>query len=146
MAEFFAREARFLDKSQATSAVRASARESNGKVYVVKATIDLAAQTNASGDTHVLGQLPVDRSFLFGQIVTTVSLGTSTVSIGTRATPALFRAAGTFTTTNVPTNFGAAAAVGATPVEGGDDLLLTVATAGLPATGTVVVTLYFVGP
>ena len=42
MTEFFAREARFLDKAQAVNGVRASARESNGHVFAVKATIDLA--------------------------------------------------------------------------------------------------------
>lgn len=146
MPEYFAREARFLDPLQASNGVRATARESNGKVYVVKATIDLAGQTNANGDTFVLGKSPVDRSFLYGQITTSVSLGTSTVSVGTRTTPALFRAAATFTATDVPTNFGTAASVGATPLGDEDDLLLTVATAALPAAGTVVVTLFFVAP
>lgn len=149
MAEFFAREARFLDPTQATNAVRSSARESNGHVYVVKATINLATINGgtavANGDTIVLGALPLGRSFLFGQITTSATLGTSTVAIGPRAAPTTYRAAATFTATNTPTNFGVATTLGAGPTTDEGDIVLTVGAANLPTTGTVVVTLYYVG-
>lgn len=151
MAETFAREARYLDPAQANNGIRASARESGGKVYVVKGTIALASQPN--GDTVVLGKLPVGRSFLYGVIAADRTLGGANVKIGPRSSDDAFRAAATFTTANTPTLFGMSATaagegfgVGGAPTKAEEDILLTVSGGTLPAAGVLTVALYFTGP
>ena len=114
-----------------------------GRLKRMRATVTLAAQTTS--DTLSLGNLPAGAVFAFGVINTDTSLGTSTLSIGTAASAAAYRAAATFTATDTPTLFGKAAA------EAGSDtgattetqIVGTIATANLPASGTLVVDVFY---
>jgi hypothetical protein len=93
--------------------------------------------------------------FAYGVLNTDTSLGTSTVAIGISGSTGKYKAAGTFTATSTPTLFGVNAAVastshtssevGSSPLGEGtnEDVIMTVATAALPASGTLVVDLYF---
>jgi hypothetical protein len=103
----------------------------------------LASQ--AAADTVVLARVPAGSDFAFGILTTDTSLGSTTISIGTSASAALYRAAATFTATDTPTFFGKAVTIGfATDALAADSLiLLTWATATAPASGTLVVDLYF---
>lgn len=117
-----------------------TANELNAKVRRFKATIELAAQ--ASGDTVTLFKVPKGYSFLTGILNASASLGTSTVKIGTAEDDDKYRASATHTAT-APTLFGAQAGF----VEGGnteeEEILLTVGTAALPGSGTLVVDMLF---
>jgi len=105
------------------------------------ATITLASQTTS--DTIVVAQVPENMRFAYGLLNTTVSLGTSTVAIGIAGSTGKYRAAATFTTTNTPTLFGVAAATNNATAAGGETIFITIATASLPASGTLDVQLHF---
>lgn len=117
-----------------------TANEVNAKLYRFKATIELAAQ--ASGDVVELFKVPAGLSFVTGILNASASLATSTIKIGTADDDDKYRASATHTAT-APTLFGAQAGF----VEGGNTteevVLLTVGTAALPASGTLVVDMIF---
>lgn len=117
-----------------------AANELNAKVRRFKATIDLAAQ--ASGDTITLFKVPKGYSFITGILNASASLSTSTIKIGTADDDDKYRASAVHTAT-APTLFGAQAGF----VEGGntteETIILTVGTAALPGSGTLVVDMLF---
>lgn len=112
----------------------------------MRATITLASQTTS--DTLNFGNLPAGATFAYGVITSGVSLGSSTLAIGTAASAAKYKAAATFTSTDTPTLFGTAATVGAVdPALTADETVIgTIAVANLPASGTLVVDLYYSAP
>lgn len=113
-----------------------------GNTRVYRATITLAAQ--ASGDTITLARIPAGAFFVGGEIVSSVSLGSSTVAIGVAGTAAKYKAAAVFTAVDTPTSFGTASAMGnQTALVAAEDVILTIAAAALPGSGTLVVNLYF---
>ena len=116
------------------------ANELNAKVRRFKATIDLAAQ--ASGDTITLFKVPKGYSFLTGILNASTSLSTSTIKIGTADDDDKYRASAVHTATT-PTLFGDQAGF----VSGGnaadEEIILTVGTAALPASGTLIVDMLF---
>lgn len=109
-----------------------------------RATINLASQ--ASGDTVVLGDIPAGEDFAFGLLTASVSLGTSTVAIGTAASAGLYRAAAVNTAVDTPAPFGTAVQIAAIPVAPTQRVLMTITTAALPASGTLVIDLFFTRP
>lgn len=128
-----------------------------GRVRVFRATIPLDApnlnSTSAgtvitSADPVVLARVPAGYRFAGGELVSSVSLGTSTVAIGIAGTTGKYRAAAVFTAVDTPTNFGTAASFAAAPLAAEEEIIMTTATASLPTTAgaRLVVDLYFVGP
>lgn len=122
------------------------ASKSDGAVHGARmirrrATITLASQ--ASGSIIVLAEKQVGEHFAYGVITSDTSLGSATAKIGPESSDAAYRAAATFTATNAPTMFGPAAAISSEPATDGENIILTTATAALPASGTLVVDLYF---
>ena len=130
---------------------RAPASVYHARLKRVRATVTLAGQLTT--DTIVLANLPAGSTFAFGIITAGVTLGTSTISIGTVGTPALYRAAAVQTAVDTPAFFGTTAAASATfgtttatqaspgfTVD--QQVILTIATAALPGTGTVVIDFY----
>lgn len=115
--------------------------ERNCNVARYKATIPLNSQ--ASGGVVNLFKVPAGQSFCFGNINSSVSLGTSTIKIGTADDDDKYRASAVHTAAGVPTAFGAATGF----VPGGNAsaeiVKLTVGTAALPASGTLIVDMYF---
>lgn len=112
----------------------------------MRATITLATQ--ATSDTLVFGILPTGATFAYGVLTSTVSLGTSTLAVGITGTTGKYRAAATFTAVDTPTMFGTAAQVGAAdPALSAEETVIgTIAVASLPASGTLVVDLYYSMP
>lgn len=133
-----------LSPTQATPAqpIQASAGQGARK-RTYRSTVTLAAQ--AIGDTVVLASIPPNYTFAGGQLVTDTSLGTATVSIGTAASAAYFKAAAVQTGTDAPVAFGKAAAF-AEVAPAGRQVILTVGTAALPGAGTLVVDMDFIAP
>ena len=107
-----------------------------------RASITLASQ--ATTDTIVVAVVPAGFTFAYGILNTDTSLSTSTISIGTAATPAKYRAAAVFTATDTPTLFGKASAEGAAAQLAADEtVIITIATAALPASGNLVVDMFY---
>ena len=111
-----------------------------GHVRVFREKIALSGQTIA--DTIVLAFPSAGETFLSGTITSDVTLGVSQVSVGTVASSAKYRPLGTHTVPDMPTNFGRAAAQSAKLVTD-ETIVLTIATASLPVTGTLIIDLYF---
>jgi len=114
-----------------------------GRVKRLRATITLATQTTS--DILALGNLPAGSVFAYGVITSTVSLSTSTVAVGISGTTGKYRTAATFTATDTPTMFGNAAQVAASDAGStAEEVVIgTIATASLPASGTLIIDLYY---
>tara|TARA_R110000744_G_scaffold139185_1_gene250195 strand:- start:4 stop:426 length:423 start_codon:yes stop_codon:yes gene_type:complete len=112
----------------------------DGNVRVKRATITLDTQTTS--DTIVIAKGHEGESFLYGVINSSATLGASaTVAIGVTGTVGKYRAAATHTAANVPTLFGVNAAVATIAAE--EEIFITIASASLPGSGTLVVDMYF---
>lgn len=114
--------------------------EVNAKLRRFKATITLSSQ--AADSVVELFKVPAGYSFVTGILNASASLATATVKIGTAADDDKYRASAVHTAT-VPTLFGAQAGF----VSGGNTaeevVILTVGTAALPSSGTLVVDMIF---
>jgi hypothetical protein len=104
--------------------------------------------TQTTSDTLVVGNLPAGATFAFGLLTSSASLSTATVAIGIAGTTGKYRAAAVFTATDTPTLFGTAATVGAADpaLTAEEQVIVTIATASLPASGTFVVDLFYSMP
>tara|TARA_R110000803_G_scaffold14164_1_gene39469 strand:- start:4796 stop:5218 length:423 start_codon:yes stop_codon:yes gene_type:complete len=112
----------------------------DGNVRVKRATITLATQTTS--DTIVIAKAQKGESFLYGVINSSATLGASaTIAIGITGTVAKYRAAATHTAANVPTLFGVNAGVATIAAE--EEIFITIASASLPGSGSLVVDMYF---
>lgn len=107
--------------------------ENGGKVKVLSETITLASQAAGTIDLFTIPEDAVVKSF---EITSSASLGSATIAIGISGDTAKYKAAATFTTANVPTKAGKADAL-MTPLTASEDVILTTATAALPASGTL---------
>lgn len=126
--------------------------KADGRVYharsrTIRATFDLALASvaKANGDNNVLGVIPKGHRFAGARVTSSVTLGASTVAIGTAASPELYKAAGTFTTPDTPTTFAKASALAADPLSTDTEIVMTIGAANLPGAGTVVVELFYTG-
>ena len=128
-----------------------------GRTYRFRATINLASIDSSvygtklatgltTADNLVLGRLPSGYVPDYGMITSSVTLATSVIAIGTSATHASngqYRAAAVSTVVDTPTLFGVTATMLAAAALTTDTLVyLTVATANLPAAGTLVIDIY----
>lgn len=112
-----------------------------GRLKRLRASFTLATQTTS--DTLVIGNLPTGATFAYGVINASATLGASaTVAIGTTGATGKYRAAAVFTAA-APTLFGDVAAVAAAPLAAEEQVFITIAVASLPASGTLVVDLYY---
>jgi hypothetical protein len=106
-----------------------------------RAVITLASQPAA--DFIRLFRLPAGVYPLRGYLCSSVSLGTSTVAIGTAASTGKYRAAATFTAVDTPTPFMVSASniTSGLPVAltAAEEVIATVAVAALPASGTLLI-------
>ena len=116
-----------------------------GNVRVYREIITLAAQ--ATTDTIVVAFPSKGETFLRGFLTSTVSLGTSTIAIGISGTTGKYRAAATFTAVDTPTPFGVAANMissgAAAKLAADEKVFITIATAALPGSGTLIVDMEF---
>ena len=115
---------------------------------VFTASIAMAAQ--ASGSVIGIARLPLGSIITGITEITDTSLATATIALGDTNNGALYQAASTLTNTNTPTRVGLAATHAAAITTGYDcvsgavsksyeDIVLTVGTASLPATGNLTI-------
>lgn len=126
-------------------------RRFRGLVTLASQAVGTVSFTSPSGGIRI----PPGHTFAYGVINTDTSLGTATLAIGISGSTGKYRAAAVHTATNTPTFFGVVAAVAASSETSGtigsapkgtgtdEDIVLTTAVAALPASGTLVVDLYF---
>lgn len=117
-----------------------SGAHQGARVRVWRETITLASQPTAD-QIVIADNVPIGSTFLYGILTTTVSLGTSTIALGTIASTGKYRAAATFTTTDTPTLFGVTAAQA--PLTVAETVQITIAVAALPASGTLTTALFY---
>lgn len=104
-----------------------------------------AYNTQTTSDTLVVGNLPAGATFAFGVLTADTSSGSATLAIGIAGSTAKYKAAAAFTTTDTPTLFGKAAVVGAADpaLAAEEQVIVTIAAASLPASGILVVDLFY---
>ena len=112
----------------------------HGRVRCFNEKITLNSQPTT--DTIEVARLPKGARVLFGILNSTVSLSTSTIALGTAASNGKYRAAAVFTATDTPTFFGLATKVGEA-LTAEDIVIITIATAALPASGVLRVQLFY---
>ena len=112
-----------------------------------RATIPMSNPAIQSGDTVQLFRLPAGAIFAFGMINASVTMGASaTLAIGTTGTSGKYRAAATFTTTDTPTLIGLNANVAMAAYTAEEAVILTIAAAALPTSGTLVIDFFINTP
>jgi hypothetical protein len=117
----------------------------SGRLKRFRATVTYAGQTTS--DTIVLANIPAGFTFAYGVLTADTSSGSTTLAIGITGTTAKYKAAAAFTSTDTPTIFGKAAVVGAaSELSATETIILTLAAATAPSSGTLIVDLYFSGP
>lgn len=112
----------------------------NGNVRCFIETVTYASQ--AAADTITVGQLPKGARFLYGLLTASVSSGSTTLAIGISGTAAKYKAAAAFTATDTPTMFGVATAAH-TALAAAETIIITLAAATAPASGTLQVALFY---
>lgn len=123
--------------------VRPSAPAYGARSRRYRATVTLATQTTS--DNIALVRIPAGSAYEVGFITSSVSLGAAVIAIGTSATHASngqLRAAAVHTAVDTPTPFGTASTLAGSALAGDTIIYLTIATASLPASGTLVVDIY----
>ena len=115
-----------------------------GRLRRFRASFTMASQ--ASGDTITLARIPAGYRFAFGIINASATMGASaTVAIGISGATGKYRTAAVFTAA-APTLFGNSAAADDDALTAEETVLLTVAVAALPGSGTAYVDLYYSAP
>lgn len=115
-----------------------------GRLKRLRASFTYAAQTTS--DTLTVGNLPAGATFAYGVLNADTSSGSTTLAIGISGSTAKYRAAAAFTSTDTPTFFGKAAPVVASPLSAEETVIITLAAATAPASGNLVVDLYYSMP
>lgn len=129
----------------AAAGVRPAASVYMARIKRMRATVTLASQTTS--DTIVVGNLPPGATFMYGVLNASATLGSSTVAIGTSGSTGKYRAAATFTAADTPTLFGTNATVAAAaPLAAEEQVIITIAAANLPSSGTLAVDLFYSMP
>lgn len=101
--------------------------------------------TQTTSDTLVVGNLPAGATFAFGLINTDTSTSTATLALGIAGSTAKYAAAAAYTTTNVPVLVGKQAVEGAADpaLTAEEQVIVTIGTASLPASGNLTVDLFY---
>jgi hypothetical protein len=132
-----------ISGAYATPATAVSGSTVGGRVRRLRGVITLASQ--ADGDVIVLGKLPAGAVFAYGVLNASATLGTATIAIGTSGTVGKYRADAVFTAA-APTIFGTSTSVDDSPLTAEEEVVVTVDTAALPSSGTLIVDLYYSAP
>lgn len=113
-----------------------------GRLRVLADDVTFATQTTS--DTIIIGggRLPIGAQVQYVTITTDTSTGAATLALGITGSVAKYKAAGAVTTVNVPQIFGVTAAL-LTPITTEEQLFFTIAAASLPASGRMVVAVYY---
>ncbi len=112
-----------------------------GRVRAFVENIVYAAQ--AAGSTLTMAQLPAGAVVLGFELITDTSTGTATLAVGDGTTSNKYVAAAAYTTVNTPVQLGNTAGPLAGRLSAAGQIVLTTATASLPASGNLVFITYY---
>ena len=112
----------------------AAGADVGGKLRVFNEKVTYAGQ--AAADIINVGKLPVGARPLFFVFTTDTSTATATLALGITGSTSKYKAAAALTATDTPTIYGVTAGIGEA-LTAAEDLILTVGTAALPASGTL---------
>lgn len=135
------------NQTAAPTGYRPRATVYGARLKRLRATFTLNTQTTS--DTLVVGNLPAGATFAYGVSTASATLGASaTVAIGTAGATGKYRAAAVHTAVDTPALFGTAATIGAADpaLAAEETVIVTIAVASLPGSGTFVVDLYYSMP
>lgn len=133
MADFYAAQQVGVADGTVNPALRADGRQVGANETITVAN-KVTAQAWANGDRIFLGRVRAGQHLRRVVISASASLGTTTLSIGSRATAAKYTNAATLTTANQPTllPFNVAQAI-AGPLAADEDIWLTLGVGGIAA-------------
>ena len=129
-----------------TPVVKPTALAYGARIKRFRASVALASQAFGAGNEIILAKVPAGYTFAYGVITSDTSLSTSTVSVGISGTVAKYKAAAVFTSVDTPTLFGTTAQIDNSPLTAEETVFAQVLIANLPASGNLVVDLYFTEP
>lgn len=112
----------------------------HGRVRVFNEKVVLAAQPTT--DIVEVARLPKGARVLYGILNSTVSLGSSTLAVGIAGNTGKYRAAAVFAAVDTPTVF-VPAAVAGEALAAEEIVILTIAAAALPASGSLRVMIFY---
>jgi hypothetical protein len=119
------------------------------RVKRLRATFTLGSTAVTTSDVLQVGNLPAGATLAFGVITASATMGASaTLAIGNATSTGKYRAAATFTSADTPTMFGLTSAIGAADpaLSAEETVIVTIGTASLPTSGTLVIDLYYSMP
>lgn len=134
------------NQTSAATGYKPKATVYNARLKRLRATFTLGSTAVTTSDTLTVGNLPAGATFAYGVLTASATMGASaTLAIGNASSTGKYRSAATFTTADTPTMFGNTAAVGAADpgLSAEETVIVTVGTASLPTSGTLVVDLYY---
>lgn len=130
-----------LSQSAAFGLVAPWGAVQGARVRRFRATITLASQ--AAGSQFLLANVPPSHSLCFGHVVSDTTLGDATVQVGTSEDSDAYLAASAVASANTPVQFAPVAQTSADPTSSDTIVYLTTGAAALPASGTLVVDLFY---
>lgn len=137
------------NQTSAATGYKPKASVYQARLKRLRATFTLGSTAVTTSDTLTIGVLPAGATFAYGVLTASATMGASaTLAIGISGSTGKYRAAATFTSADTPTMFGTAATVGAADpgLSAEETVFVTVGTASLPTSGTLVVDLYYSMP
>lgn len=124
--------------------LKPSASVYGARLRRIRATFTYATQTTS--DTLVVGVLPTGATVFQVALNTSVSTSTATLALGITGTTGKYRAAAAVTTTDAPQVAMLAARAADSPLTAEETVFLTIGTASLPSSGTLVVDIIYSMP
>lgn len=115
-----------------------------GRIRISSGTLTYDTQTAASYSFDEPLKLPVGATVVGGVISTSVTTGSATIALGITGTTAKYKAAAAVTATAAATIAIPHAAVLADALTAEEEVIVTSASADLPASGSLKVLLYYV--
>lgn len=114
--------------------------------HLIRYRAKIALASQAVGDTIVLADIPSGMLFAGGEVITDTSLGTATLAIGIAGNTGKYRTAAVQTATDTPALFGNTAQYAGSALSAPERVIATIGVAALPASGNLVVDLYYSHP
>lgn len=135
------------NQTAAATGYKPAATVYQARLKRLRATFTLGSTAVTTSDTLAIGTLPAGSTFAYGIINASATMGASaTLAIGNSSSTGKYRAAAVFTAA-APTLFGDVAAEGAsTPLSADESVIITIAAASLPTSGTLVVDIFYSAP
>lgn len=143
MARYYAREFVGVLDGTTKPPLLADGQLINAKERRIRSTINFADRTLNPGDDVVIGVRPVNSYLISHRVLASVSLGSTTLAIGTPGNTGKYRAAAPFTTPDTPAPVATAANVAADKLSAAETMIATFGAAATPGAGLLVIDTFY---